>query len=142
VNEDSVPEERPPERVLAAARAAYRVRRPDALLAELLSDSADGPAPGLRKVPGSGPRMLSFAAADSELHLHVTVRGDVFDLAGQFVPARRFSVELRHAEGVSRHASDRGGAFVVRFVPRGPVSLVCSPEEATGPALMVPWTVL
>ncbi|UOE22034.1 hypothetical protein NI17_013090 [Thermobifida halotolerans] len=137
-----MPPEPPPEEVLAAARAAYRMRRPDAAPAALLTDSATDPVPGLRRGPASGPRLLAFGVGELELHLHVTVRGDVCDLAGQLIPAVRFTAELRRADGVSSHPSDPGGAFVVRSVPRGPVSLVCSPADSAIPPLAVPWTVL
>ncbi|GAA3967427.1 hypothetical protein FOF52_10545 [Thermobifida alba] len=142
MSDTSDPAERPPERVLEAARAAYRSRRPDTLLATPLADSAADALPGLRRGPESGPRLLAFRAAESELHLHVTARGDTCDLVGQFVPAGRFAVQLRHAGGVASHSSDPGGAFVARFVPRGPVSLVCFPVDSAGPGLTVPWTLL
>lgn len=142
MSDTSDPAERPPERVLEAARAAYRSRRPDTLLATPLADSAADALPGLRRGPESGPRLLAFRAAESELHLHVTARGDTCDLVGQFIPAGRFAVQLRHAGGVSSHSSDPGGAFVARFVPRGPVSLVCFPVDSADPGLTVPWTLL
>ena len=135
-------EERPPDHVLAAARAAYRLRRPEARFTTLVADSATDPAPGLRCVPESGPRLLTFSAEGIELHLQVTAYGAVCDLAGQFIPALSFVVELRHAGEVSSHATDPSGAFIVRSLPRGPVSLVYSPADSAGPYLMTPWTIL
>ncbi|TDQ48255.1 hypothetical protein [Actinorugispora endophytica] len=131
-------EEHPPERVMAAARAAHRMRRPDTVLADLLSDSAADPPPGLRA--GPGPRLLTFGAAGVELHLQVTVHGDTCDIAGQLVPPARSAVEFRHAGGAFHHTSDSDGAFVLRSLPRTPFSLVCSPSLPGSRPLATPWT--
>lgn len=139
---DTPSDERPPEHVLAAARAAYRLRRPDARFTTLVADSAADPPPGLRWMPVSGPRLLTFSAEGIELHLQVTVHGDVCDLVGQFIPATYFAVELRHSGKVASCSSDADGAFVVRSVPRGPVSLVYHPAHSAEPRLMTPWTIL
>lgn len=135
-------QERPPQHVLAAARAAYRARRPDAVLADLVTDSAADPPSGTRPGPGRGPRLLAFGAAGLELHLQVTVHGDTCDIAGQLIPPARFTVELRLGDGSSHHVSDPGGAFTLHAVPRAPFSLVCSAPHSGFPALSIPWTAI
>ncbi|GLU48075.1 hypothetical protein [Nocardiopsis ansamitocini] len=144
---DDVPErawERPPERVLAAARAAYRMRRPGIRVAELISDSAENPPNGLRHPIGrtAGPRMLSFGVPGLLLRILVEVRGEGHDLSGQLDPAGRATVELRWADLRTEHAIGPDGAFVLRVPGPGPVSLVCTPQTGTAQPMILPWTLL
>ena len=74
--------------MLAAARAAYRSRRPEARFTTLVADSATDPAAALAVRAGVGAAvLLTFSAEGIELHLQVTAYGAVCDLAGQFIPA-------------------------------------------------------
>ncbi|GAA3747962.1 hypothetical protein HDA32_001580 [Spinactinospora alkalitolerans] len=128
--------EPPPEEVGAAARTAYAARRADALVADVHGDSAEDPPAGLRAAAGpldvaADPRLLVFRAAGVAVSLEITCHGDLRDIAGQIAPPGASAVEVRWARGHCGGEVDAAGAFVVRDVPRGPISVLCHRPGAT-----------
>ncbi len=104
-------------------RAAFTVRRIDAELAELVSDSAL--LGGLVRSAGSGPRLLSFAAGDLVIELQVDEAPaglgalGVIDGLEQPVPAdARVDLETADARVLSSPL-DELGRFGFTTVPAG-----------------------
>ncbi|GAB3212457.1 hypothetical protein ACQEU5_16280 [Marinactinospora thermotolerans] len=128
-----------PAEVLAAARAAHAMLCPGELLADVLDDSADTPPEDLRDAVGFGldPRYLTFGVGDLLLRLEVTSQDSRRDLVGQFDPPRAVSVVVRWPRGRRTEGVDGTGAFVVRGVPGGPVSLLC--HLGSGPPVATRW---
>ncbi|RCV50649.1 hypothetical protein [Marinitenerispora sediminis] len=117
-----------PDSVRAAARAAYAMRRPEALLAAVREDSAHRPPPGLRDAAlDPGLRFLTFEAGDWTIRLEITAHDDLRDITGRVSPAGCPDVEIRHPRGRHREPVDRTGAFVARDIDRGPLSLLLRP---------------
>lgn len=112
-----------PQSVLDAARGSFTWRTIDAELAEIAFDSVvDGDLAGVRGRL-SGPRLLTFEAADIAIELEVTQVGDRRRLVGQVVPSDAADVEVRHGEGSTAVDIDDMGRFAVDEVPSGPVSV-------------------
>ncbi|MDA8370521.1 MAG: hypothetical protein M0026_11745 [Nocardiopsaceae bacterium] len=114
-------------KVRAAARAAYAMRRRDAVFADIGDDSADTPPKGLRSAAdlAGTPRYLRFHAPGVTVSLEVTVLDDRRDIVGRLTPPGASSVEIRCPRGITRHTDvDAAGAFIARSLPRGPVSMV------------------
>jgi len=129
-----------PEAVRIAGRAAIEWRTLEAELAALVHDSAVD-ADELMAVRGTvaGPRSLSFEAP--ELTIEVETEPDEAGgllLVGQLVPPRAADVTVRHGGGdlVAVRADERG-RFSARGVARGPVSLRCRLDEASGASRLV-----
>ncbi|MFC7330125.1 hypothetical protein [Marinactinospora rubrisoli] len=115
-----------PEPIRAAARAAYAMRRPDAILAGVREDSADFPPVGLRDAGlDPGLRFLTFEAAGWVIRLEITAHDGLRDITGRVSPPGCVDVEIRQPHGRYREPVDATGAFVARDVERGPVSLLC-----------------
>jgi hypothetical protein len=140
-----------PEDVLVAARAAFRMARLDAELAELSYDSlvtqspvSDPRArePELVLRSDQGPRLLTFEAADLRVEVQVEDAGDGARLLGQLEPRGPGLVEIRDLTGRSLVEAevDQAGRFVVERIPSGAVSLVCRRTDARPTA--TEWTTL
>src|SRR2546423_120672 len=129
-----------PEPVVAAARASLTWRTIDAELAELAYDSLldDAALAGTRAGGDTGPRLLTFEAADMSVEVEVTEVGARRKLVGQLVPPAPATVEVRHPGGTSTVAADGLGRFSVDAVDAGPVSLRIT---VTGPVTTA-WVVL
>jgi hypothetical protein len=118
-----------PERVRAAALAAYARRRADAALAELSADSAGDVPAGVRA--GYGARVLTFTGPDVVVEIEVTGEGAEREIAGRLSPARPAQIAVRHPDGELAGLADDAGHFVVRAVPAGPVSLAFALADAS-----------
>jgi hypothetical protein len=125
-----------PAALLSAAKAALSLRRLDALLAELTSDSQLAPLAGIRA--DHGPRLLTFEAGPVTVEVEVAVSGGSRRLTGQLVPPAGGEVELRYPTGSSVTTADDLGHFVAD-VPAGPVSLVCRLAGFSGPPVATSW---
>ncbi len=119
----------PPAHVVAAARSAFRWRRVDGILADLVYDSwlDDRALAGVRSL--HGPRRLTFEAPELTLEVEVElVDGGSCQLVGHLDPPRPGVVELRHASRSFSVIVDRLGRFSVPDLPPGHVSLRCRAE--------------
>ncbi len=119
-----------PPAVMSAARAAFEWRTVDAELAELTYDSwvDDRELAGVRG--RGGRRQLTFEAPGLTVEVEVA-DGAAPGLVGQFVPAHRGTVELRHGTGVLTLAVDDLGRFTAPHFPAGPLSLRCTADAAS-----------
>lgn len=129
--------------VRAAARAAYAMRRDDALMTEIGDDSLAGPPPGIRSPAAFAdtPRYLRFDAPDTAIGLEVTVvDAGHRTLVGSIDPTGPTSVEIRTPQGTASTPIDDNGAFVIPGVPGGPVSLVL--HHPTDQPVATPWLAL
>lgn len=125
-----------PESVLAAARAAFALRRLDAELAELVRDSADERA-GLIAVRGDGDvRLISFETGPVAVELQVTQRGMMRDLVAQISGA---DVALAQVEtpGLRQDAALADGVVTADGVPAGLLRLHV--RTADGHDLVTSW---
>ncbi|SEG14949.1 hypothetical protein SAMN04489712_103399 [Thermomonospora echinospora] len=111
----------PPESVPAAARAAFRLREPDAALAGLVRDGDDEALPALR---GDGTRLLVFAGGGLTVEVEVTGGEQVYQIAGQLLPPAHARVRVRHTDGELDGRAGPAGQFVVDGVPAGLISLL------------------
>ncbi|MFC7741868.1 hypothetical protein ACFQXA_14290 [Nocardiopsis composta] len=104
------PQARPVEaEELAAAAAAFAARTPGVPTADLVGDSVEASAGGLRDVPDDGPRYLLLRTGEAEIRLEVTPNRGHRDIAGRLSPARAGSVEVRDPASV-RDAPSTGTA--------------------------------
>jgi hypothetical protein len=109
----------PPERVVAAARAAHARVGLEGELLELRFDSLVDAGTAARAGPGA--RLLRFGTPDCTVE--VEVRGErSLDVVGQVAPTGPAVVELAHAGGVVRVAVDDLGRFRIGGVRPGPAS--------------------
>lgn len=118
-----------PERMLAAAQAAFTWRRVDEELDLLVlaHDSLVEGGPAVRDAAVDGPRTLAFHGA--ELAVEIDLGSDVM---GQLVPPQRARVSLTTAEGTLAEAdADELGCFRLPLPERGPVRLVCRSDAGT-----------
>ncbi|WP_344091460.1 hypothetical protein, partial [Nocardiopsis composta] len=117
--------------------AAFAARTPGVPTADLVGDSVEASAGGLRDVPDDGPRYLLLRTGEAEIRLEVTPNRGHRDIAGRLSPARAGSVEVRDPASVRDAPLDRDGAFVTRGVPRGPVRLLFLADGR--PVVATPW---
>lgn len=130
-----------PERVRAAAIAAFTWRTLDAELAELTYDSTeDEPVPAGVRGAG-GPRLVTFTAPELTVEVEVADRGRKRRVVGQVVPPAAGRVELRHAEGTLSAPTDELGRFLVDGVAPGPVRIRCEVGTSQRP-VETDWIVL
>ncbi|WP_046471289.1 hypothetical protein [Allosalinactinospora lopnorensis] len=110
----------------ASVHAAFAKRRADSMFADVHEDSADTPHQGLRDTGdfAAAPRYVCLRAAGVEVRLEITASDGRRDIVGRLTPPGAPAVEVRCPYRVTRHEVDADGAFVVRGVPKGPVSLV------------------
>lgn len=119
----------PPAHVVTAARSAFRWRRGEEVLADLVYDSwlDDRALAGVRS--SHGPRRLTFEAPDLRLEVEVeVVDGGSCQLVGHLDPPRPGVVQLRHASRSFSVVVDQLGRFSVPNLPPGHVSLRCCAE--------------
>jgi hypothetical protein len=119
-----------PTQMLAAGRAAFALREPGAVLADLTGDHGAAAA-GLR---GSGlgtARLLTFAGPDIEVEIEVTGNGAAREIAGRLAPPGPARIRVRHPDGELACQADRTGHFALPAVPAGLVSLVFRLPDAT-----------
>ena len=128
-----------PEPLLDAARMAFELRDLDAMLAELVHDSAvDAPAMAIRG--GGAERILSFAVRALAVECQITARGSRRDLLGQLVGGRAEEVDVQVTGAVTTVPVNEAGRFSVRGLPAGPFRLRCRLADGTG--LVTSWAAL
>ncbi|MFC4561148.1 hypothetical protein ACFO4E_04675 [Nocardiopsis mangrovi] len=132
---DTAPVGAMPAAVRRAARAAFAMRRDDAVFADLRDDSLGTTPVGLRDAGAlaDAPRYVRFEGPGVAVSMEVTSVDDDRDLVGRVAPAGAHSVEVRSPRGTSCHDVDPDGTFLARGVPRGPVSLLVH-RSGTAPA--------
>ena len=121
-----------PESVVAAARAAFLLRRLDAELSEVAeltydSWSDDRELVGVRG-PG-GARQLTFEGATIAVELEVAA-GRRHELVGQIVPPQRAEIMITDQRGTTVVEADDLGRFSALVPLEGPVRLSCQPQDA------------
>ena len=110
-----------PPAFVAAAKSAYAWHNIDAELAQLIYDSQQGAAAGLRSESAS-IRALSFASA----HLSIEVEITGGSLLGQLIPARPGTVEVQVLDGGTATVPvDEAGCFTVDPKPESTFRLRC-----------------
>jgi hypothetical protein len=125
--------------LLDAARSAFELRDLDAMLAELVHDSAlDAPAMTMRG--GGDERMLSFVVRDVAVECQITARGSQRDLLGQLVGGRAEEIDVQVTGAVTTVPINAGGRFSVRGLPAGPFRLRCRLTDGTG--VVTSWAAL
>jgi hypothetical protein len=128
-----------PERLLDAARMAFELRDLDAMLAQLVHDSAvDAPAMAIRG--GGAERILSFAVRALAVECQITARGSRRDLLGQLVGGRAEEMDVQVTGSVTTVPVNDAGRFSVRGLPAGPFRLRCRLADGTG--LVTSWAAL
>jgi hypothetical protein len=125
-----------PDRVLAAARAAWTWRTIDQELAELVFDSATERA-GVRSEDTA--RQLTFRAPGVEIEVMV-VDAATRRIVGQLVPPQEASVRITGEAGAQACETDRLGRFGFDGVPPGPVRL--GVRAADGTTVTTEWVLL
>jgi len=123
-----------PASVVDAAKAAFIWRTIDAELAELTSDSLLATA-AVRS--DTGPRLLTFEAADLEVEVEVADLGSARRLIGQLVPTTAARIVVRWAGGSHEVHADDIGRFVTSDVPAGAISLVITRPDL--PTVVTAW---
>ncbi|WP_131099280.1 hypothetical protein [Streptomonospora litoralis] len=125
--------------VRAAARAAYAMRRDDAVMSEVGTDSAESPPAGVRDsaLLAEAPRYLRFDTPGATLDLEITAVGDRRTLVGRVDPPGPTSADIRTPHGSARAPVDADGAFVAPDVPTGPVSVLL--HHPAAPPVATPW---
>ncbi|REE95427.1 hypothetical protein [Thermomonospora umbrina] len=111
-----------PETVTAHARAAFRWRAEDAVLARPTGD-AHALDRAMTPVRGDGPRRLTFAGGGLTVEVELTEADRVFEIAGQLLPPTTARVGVRHTDGELDGCAGAAGWFVVDGVPAGLISL-------------------
>lgn len=111
-----------PQRLVAAANAAYTFRTFEAELAELVFDSHSPHAAQLVRGP-TGPRALSFRSPHAVLELEITREPGGLRLIGQLSPARTTEVEVRTQLDATAIAADELGRFTFELTPPRPFLL-------------------
>jgi len=115
-------DEEPPASVIEAALAAGEWVLPDYELAELVADSADSAAAGVRAAPAD-LRLLTYSLEDLTIECELGAGG----LLGQVVPASGSLLELITPDGRSRPLEvDPQGRFLLQPPPTGPVGIRCT----------------
>lgn len=110
----------PPPHVIDNARDAYVWHGIDAELAELVYDSADAAAAGVRGAEAA--RQVTFRAPGLEIEVEV-VSERVRIVVGQLVPPQPATIELRQGERTRRVDADPLGRFTFDDVAPGAVKL-------------------
>lgn len=129
---DPVPE--PP--LLDAARVAFELRDLDAMLAELVHDSAvDAPAMAIRG--GGAERILSFAVRAIAIECQSTARGSHRDLLGQLVGGRAEEMDVQVTGAITTVPVNDAGWFSVRGLPAGSFRLRSRLADRT--RLVISW---
>jgi hypothetical protein len=136
--------EEPPDEVVDLARASFGLRRLDAELAELVSDSALDATPAGVRDDGHGPRLLTFEAGDAEIEVQVSAADDaVWQVLGQVVPPAPAAVRIEPADpalAAAESVADELGRFSARLTGGGPWRLIC--RRAGLPLVVSPWILL
>ena len=126
-----------PEDVTTSARAALGISRLDAVLAEILADSAhDVIGAGAVRGP-SDTRSLTFRAA--ALTIEVDVTPATGRLMGQIVPPTAARIVVRRAHSELEVDADASGAFDADGVGPGPLRLRVEVAGGPGSAVETPW---
>ena len=110
-----------PPAFVAAAKGAFAWHDIDAELAQLIYDSQQEAAAGLRSESAS-IRALSFASANLSIEIEIT--GDT--MLGQLIPARPGTVEIQVPDADTMTIPvDEAGCFTVDPKPHSPFRLCC-----------------
>jgi hypothetical protein len=117
----------PPADAVDLARQSFGLRTIDAELAALTADSGVEELVGVRSAgTATGPRLLTFEAADLAVEVEIDGSGRTRRLLGQLVPGGPAAIDVRGRSGrVVRVAADERGRFTIDDLAPGPVSLVC-----------------
>jgi hypothetical protein len=126
-----------PDYLREAARAAFALRDPDAVLAALVADFGLEES-GVRS--GGGPRMLSFRAGRVVMELQVHDDGARRRVLGQLSPAGPGRLRVQSVHEQRDVAPDALGRFVIDGLPDGIFRLRWEP--AAGPAVVTRWTTI
>ncbi|GIH76387.1 hypothetical protein [Planobispora longispora] len=124
-----------PERVSAAARAAFALRLPGAAVARPVAV----PAPSGVRSAGRD-RLLRFGADGLVLDLEIEPSAGLVDLAGQITPhpGAGALVEVRTPRLTESRDLSPAGRFAVTGLPPGWFSVVC--HRPDGPPVATVWT--
>jgi hypothetical protein len=132
----------PPETAIELARQSFGLRTIDAELAALTADSrAEDLLESVRAVgTDTGPRLLTFEAADLAVEVEVSGSGRIRRLLGQLLPPGAATIEVRRPSATVplRVEVDGRGRFAVDGVEPGPISLVC--HRVGRRSVATPWT--
>jgi len=124
-----------PDEVVAAAKAALRLRRPESSLLALTFDSLDQRIGGDDDRPSGtepGRRELAFRGGSMSLDLMILGSGDGCTVDGHAEPSPR-SVQIALPDQTRVTADNRrGGDFRVDDVPHGPASILLEFGGPTG----------
>ena len=130
--------ETPPPWVVELSKACFTLRRLDAELATLVSDSLDeATGPRVRAVRAA--RMVSFASGDLTMEVGLAPGSEGWRLIGQLDPPCPARIELRRPAGSPDAVvdADRLGRFALDVTEPGPVSLLC--RRPGLPAVVTTW---
>ncbi|WP_166353960.1 hypothetical protein [Phytoactinopolyspora limicola] len=135
----------PPPHLLHAAHTSLDWMNADAILAELVADSAATGAPALRAA--APPRVLTFDAEGTTLVVEIVTVARVGEPAagrrviGQVLPAGDANVEIRTAYGAAVQVrADGHGRFRATEVPAGPLAFSCQFDDPTRTPFVTGWT--
>jgi hypothetical protein len=131
-----------PAEVTEFARAALGWRRLDAVLGELLSDSAlEADSAALVRSEGDS-RWLTFRAGDLAIDVEVRADGAARSLLGQLAPPpARATVEVQAADGavIATAESDALGRFRLALDAGGRIRLRVSALDPPAPPVETSW---
>lgn len=122
-----------PDDLSAIARDAYRWRRADAVLAELLFDSASDELVGVRGSAATGRRSFRYGAGDFAIRVHLTEATMIVMIEPPLAVDCR--VTSGPAGGVAAHRTDELGELVID-APEFPLRLEI---ELPGIDVATPW---
>jgi hypothetical protein len=130
-----------PAEVTEFARAALGWRRLDAVLGELLSDSALEAGSALVRSEGDS-RWLTFRAADFAIDVEVRAHGAARSLLGQLAPPpASATVEVQAADGavIATAESDALGRFRLELEAGGRIRLRVSAQDPPAAPVETSW---
>jgi hypothetical protein len=131
-----------PGSVVAAARAAFLLRRLDAELSEIAELTYDSWSDQRELVGVRGPggaRQLTFEGATLAVELEVAT-GRQHELIGQIVPPQPAEIIITDQRGSTILEADELGRFSAVVPLAGPVRIRCRPED--GAPTDTEWLVL
>jgi hypothetical protein len=128
----------PPALATELARAAFGTRGLDHELAELVADSHEVAAAGVR---GDGDvRLLSFAAPALSIEMQVSATGAARTVLGQVVGATATAVSVQGAHGRTPVPVDEFGRFRAERLTAGPARVQVTLSDGT--TVTTSWTTL
>lgn len=122
-----------PALITESAHAAFTLRRLDAELAELVRDSAEAQAVGVR---GDEERLLSFEYGEIAVEMQVSAVGERRDLVAH-VSGAALAAAAVETPGTRLDLATDDGVLVAHGLPAGPLRLALTTE--TGRAVQTSW---